>query len=66
MNMLLGYFYDVFQLEELKLASMTIQLADRSIKFLRGILEDVLLKINYFIFPVDFIVLDMEGVNVKH
>ncbi|KAL0415791.1 UNVERIFIED_CONTAM: hypothetical protein Slati_3411000 [Sesamum latifolium] len=35
-------------------------LADRSIKYPRGIVEDVLVKVGKFIIPVDFIVLDME------
>ncbi|CAN6455636.1 unnamed protein product [Victoria cruziana] len=41
-------------------------MADRSVKRPRGVLEDVLLKIEDFIFPVDFIVLDMEGVDAEH
>ncbi|CAN6441623.1 unnamed protein product [Victoria cruziana] len=65
-NVLPGYFYDVFQLEVLKPTSMTIQLADRSVKSPRGVLEDVLLKIEDFVFPVDFVILDMEGVDADH
>src|SRR3954468_17701304 len=42
---------------------MRIQLADRSIRIARGIVEDVLIKIENFYFPVDFIVLDTEPVN---
>ncbi|KAG8485620.1 hypothetical protein CXB51_018935 [Gossypium anomalum] len=38
----------------------SIQLADKTIRFPRGIIEDVLVKINKFIFPVDFVVLDIE------
>ncbi|XP_062112692.1 uncharacterized protein LOC133823859 [Humulus lupulus] len=38
----------------------TLQLADRSIKHPRGVIEDVLVKVDKFIFPADFIVLDME------
>jgi hypothetical protein len=37
-----------------------LQLANRSIKRRRGILEDVLVKVGKFILHVDFIVLDME------
>ncbi|CAN6454458.1 unnamed protein product [Victoria cruziana] len=61
-----GFLYDAFQLGGLKPTSMTIQLADRSVKVPRGVLEDVLLKVEDFIFPVDFIVMDMEGVNAEH
>ena len=35
-------------------------MADRSITYPRGIVEDVLVKVDKFIFPVDFIVLDIE------
>ncbi|KAK5775066.1 hypothetical protein PVK06_042933 [Gossypium arboreum] len=46
--------------EEPKPTRMSIQLADRSIKYPRGIIEDVLVKVDKFIFPVDFFVLDMD------
>ena len=39
---------------------MSLQLANRSITYPRGIVEDVLVKVVKFIFLVDFIVLDME------
>ncbi|XP_073133337.1 uncharacterized protein [Henckelia pumila] len=47
-------------LGEPKSTRMSLQLADRSIKYPRGIIEDVLVKVDKFIFPVDFVVLDME------
>ena len=62
-NILPGFFYDKFGLKEMKPTPMTLQLADRSIKVPRGILEDVLVKVEDFYFPVDFIILDMEGVD---
>ena len=40
--------------------TVTLQLADRSLKHPRGVIEDVLVKVDKFIFPADFIVLDME------
>ncbi|XP_076885036.1 uncharacterized protein LOC143534424 [Bidens hawaiensis] len=39
---------------------MSIQLADRSVKFPRGIVENMLVKIDKFVFPVDFVILDMD------
>ncbi|XP_052204056.1 uncharacterized protein LOC127809331 [Diospyros lotus] len=39
---------------------VSLQLADRSIKYPRGVMEDVLVKVDKFIFPIDFIILDME------
>ncbi|XP_010521455.1 PREDICTED: uncharacterized protein LOC104800356 [Tarenaya hassleriana] len=45
---------------ELPLKRMNLQLADRSIKYPAGILEDVPLKVGNFYIPVDFVVLDMD------
>ena len=50
-------------LGKLKPTSMTLQLADRSVKVPRGIVEDVLIKVDKFYFPVDFIMLDTEPVQ---
>ena len=47
-------------LGEARPTTVTLQLADRSLKHPRGIIEDVLVKVDKFIFPADFIVLDME------
>ncbi|KAL0463364.1 UNVERIFIED_CONTAM: hypothetical protein Slati_0224000 [Sesamum latifolium] len=55
--------YSIFEklgMHELTPSIITLQLADRSIKYPRGIVEDVLVKVGKFIIPVDFIVLDME------
>ena len=41
-------------------SNVTLQLTDRSIAYPRGVLEDVLVKVDKFIFLVDFVVLDME------
>jgi hypothetical protein len=59
-NLLPYTVYATLGVGELKPTSITLQLADRSIKRPRGILEDVLVKVGKFILPVDFIVLDME------
>ena len=40
--------------------TVTLQLANKSLKHLRGVIKDVLVKVDKFIFPADFIVLDME------
>ena len=47
-------------LEELTPITMTLEMADRTMAQLEGVLEDVLIKVGKFIFPVDFIVMDME------
>jgi hypothetical protein len=57
--------YSVYQqlgLGELKPTMVILQLADRSIKKPRGIIEDVIIKVDKFFFPVDFIVLDSEPI----
>ena len=51
------------RLGELKPTSMTLQLSDRSVKVPWGIVKDVLIKVDKFYFPVDFIVLDMKLVQ---
>ena len=48
------------QIGETMSTSVSLQLADRTLVFPRGIVEDVLVKVDKFIFPGDFIVLDME------
>ena len=47
-------------LGEARPTTVTLQLADRSLKHPIGIIEDVLVKVDKFIFPADFIVLDIE------
>ena len=47
-------------LGELTPTAMTLQMADRLMVQLEGILEDVLIKIGKFIFPVDFVVMNIE------
>ncbi|XP_050111714.1 uncharacterized protein LOC126590259 [Malus sylvestris] len=45
---------------ELKPTSNIIQLADRSITHPRGIIEDVIVKVNNLYLPADFMMLDMD------
>ena len=40
--------------------AITLQMSDRSIAQPEGVLEDVLVKVGKFIFPVDFVVIKME------
>ena len=48
----------------IKPTSITLSLADRSIKILKGTVEDVLIKVDKFYYPVDFVVLVTELVAV--
>ncbi|XP_061363610.1 uncharacterized protein LOC133307176 [Gastrolobium bilobum] len=45
---------------EMESTFMFLQFSDRSIKRPEGVLEDVLVKVNDYIFPADFVVLNME------
>ncbi|XP_052110247.1 uncharacterized protein LOC127741561 [Arachis duranensis] len=48
------------KIEGAKPTRMALQLADRTFKFPHGIVEDLLVKVGDFIFPADFVVLDLE------
>nr|GFC54380.1 reverse transcriptase domain-containing protein [Tanacetum cinerariifolium] len=48
-------------LPELTPTRMTLELADRSITRLKGVAEDVFVKVGKFHFPTDFVVVDFEA-----
>ncbi|GKA87527.1 DNA-directed DNA polymerase [Tanacetum coccineum] len=52
--------YEKLGLGEPKPTRMSLELADRSIQYPRGIAENVLIKIDKFILPIDFVILDMR------
>ncbi|GJS00353.1 DNA-directed DNA polymerase [Tanacetum coccineum] len=52
--------YEELGLGEPKPTRMSLELADRSIQYPRGIAEDVLIKIDKFVLPIDFVILDMR------
>ena len=62
-NLLPLSVYQALSLGELKETSVTLQLADRSVKTPKGIIEDVLIKVGNFVFPVDFVILETEPVK---
>eukprot|EP00258_Populus_trichocarpa_P031932 XP_024447951.1 uncharacterized protein LOC112325519 [Populus trichocarpa] len=55
--------YEQLGLGEIKPTRITLQLADRLIKIPRGIVEDVLVQVDKFYFPVDFVVLDTAPIQ---
>ncbi|GKE45319.1 RNA-directed DNA polymerase, eukaryota [Tanacetum coccineum] len=55
--------YTNFGLGILSHTRLTMELADRTIKQPRGIAENVLVRIGKFIFPIDFIILDIPEDN---
>ena len=61
-NLLPYSVYVELGLGELELTNITLQLANRSVKIPREIVKDVLVQVDKFYFPVDFIVLDTQPV----
>ncbi|RVW94229.1 hypothetical protein CK203_034819 [Vitis vinifera] len=61
-NLLPYSVYKQLGLSELKPTSITLSLADRSVKIPRGIIEDVLVQVDNFYYPVDFVVLDTDPI----
>ena len=59
-NLLPYSMYKQLGLGELNPTNITLSLADRSVKIPKEIVEDVLVKIDKFFYPVDFVVLDTE------
>ncbi|XP_021998248.1 uncharacterized protein LOC110895271 [Helianthus annuus] len=60
-NLMPFSLYERLGLGELTPTRMSLSLADRSVKYPCGIVENLLVKVDRFVFPVDFVVLDMEA-----
>ena len=61
-NLLPYLVYQQLNLSELKPTSTTLLLADRSIKVSKEIIENVLDRVNKFIYSVDFIILETKPI----
>ena len=61
-NLLPYSVYVELGLGELEPTNITLQLAYHSVKIPRGIVKDVLVQVDKFYFPVDFVVLDTQPV----
>ncbi|XP_015947543.1 uncharacterized protein LOC107472540 [Arachis duranensis] len=48
------------QIHELKPTKIALQMADKSIQQALGVVENVLVKVDKFFLPVDFVILDIE------
>ncbi|XP_052627240.1 uncharacterized protein LOC128133746 [Lactuca sativa] len=59
-NLMPYSFFKKLDLMEPRPIRMAIHLANKTVTFPRGICEDIWVKVDKFLFPVDFIVLDME------
>ena len=55
--------YQQLGLRKLKPTNVTLQLADRSTRVLRGMVEDVLIQVKFFYFLANFIVFDTQPVT---
>ena len=64
-NLLPYSIYKDLGLGELKPSHVTFELADHSIKVLRGIIEDVLIQVDTVYYSVDFIVLDTQPIKCE-
>ncbi|XP_019198704.1 PREDICTED: uncharacterized protein LOC109192492 [Ipomoea nil] len=47
------------EIAEMKPTTISLQLANRSVKYPLGVVEDILVKVGKFYFPSDFLILDM-------
>nr|GEX32402.1 reverse transcriptase domain-containing protein [Tanacetum cinerariifolium] len=54
-------FWKKLSLPELNPTRMTLELADRSITYPKGVSEDIFVKVGKFHFPTDFVVVDFEA-----
>ncbi|XP_056688094.1 uncharacterized protein [Spinacia oleracea] len=59
-NLIPYSLYEKLGLKELKPSHISLQLDDRTVRFPKGVVEDVLVKVGEFAFPVDFVVMDMK------
>ena len=64
-NLLPYSVYKQLGLGGLKPTTITLSLAYRSVKIPKDIVEDVLVKVDKFYYPVDFVVLDIEPVAIE-
>ena len=58
-NLMLISMMKKLECGEPKPTRMTLTLADRTISYPYGVLEDVLVQVNDLVFPADFVILDM-------
>ena len=59
-NLMPYFITNKLSLGEITPTTVTLQMADRTLEKPEGIIEDVLVKVGKFIFPANFIILDME------
>ncbi|XP_021980023.1 uncharacterized protein LOC110876155 [Helianthus annuus] len=65
-NVLPNSIFKKLNVGPLERTGVVIQLADRSLVYPKGVLEDVLVQVNELVFTADFYVLDMEDDDTPH
>jgi len=56
--------FDKLGIEEVKPTAVVLQLADRSVLRPWGVVEDVLVKVDQFVLPIDFMIVDIPDNNL--
>ncbi|XP_022030393.1 uncharacterized protein LOC110931302 [Helianthus annuus] len=59
-NLMPASMFNPLGLGKLHHTKMSIQLADKSVKYPQGVIENLLVKVGEFVFPADFVILAME------
>ncbi|XP_022024485.1 uncharacterized protein LOC110924801 [Helianthus annuus] len=59
-NLMPASMFNGLGLGKLHHTKMSIQLADKSVKYPQGVIENLLVKVREFVFPADFVILEME------
>ncbi|XP_070020616.1 uncharacterized protein [Nicotiana sylvestris] len=59
-NLMPYYVFKTLDIGQPRATSMRLQMADRTMKRPLGIIDDVLVRVDKFIFPSDFVILDCE------
>ncbi|XP_021719425.1 uncharacterized protein LOC110687113 [Chenopodium quinoa] len=59
-NLMPYSLYESLGLQGLRPSPISLQLADRTSRLPKGVVEDVLVKVGELVFPVDFVVMDMK------
>jgi len=59
-NLIPKSIFKLLGIGKVKLTTVTLQLANQSLAYFEGKIKDVLVRVDKFIFPADFIVLDFE------
>lgn len=54
------YVFKKLGFEDVKPTNIMLQLVKRSLAYLKGVIEDILVKVDKFIFLADFMVLNMK------